>query len=156
MKKTFFLLLLGFTAFCMPALAADHPRLLKIRFDQYFNRLEVDDHVTVVLTNESSNEISIEGDRAQAGKLRAKVRKNKLYIWMAGEKPDRPVTVYVPARYLKEVVVNGNSDISTASTLYNAGMIVYVNGYCRLDLRSMGRILVRGTGDFDFRHKAGE
>lgn len=156
MKKTFFLLLLGITAFLMPVSAADQPRLLKIRFDQYFNRLEVDDHVTVVLTNESSNEISIEGEKAQAGKIRAAVRKNKLYIWMAGEKTDRQVTVYVPARYLKEVVVNGHSDISTASTLYNAGMVVYVNGRCRLDLHSMGRIIVKGSGDYEFRHKAGE
>ncbi|HEX4877341.1 MAG TPA: DUF2807 domain-containing protein [Chitinophagaceae bacterium] len=129
---------------------AQNPPVMKINLEKNFYYLEVNDHISVVLTNETGGEIVIDGDRVLARKVRAVVKKNRLYIWLAGNSRGETVTVYVPALLLKQVVINGDSRINTATTLNNSALDIVVNGACRLNLRSRGKIAISGTNEFEF------
>ena len=153
MKKTISSLLL--TSLFLLAVSATSQAgtrpTLRMHFDQSFSRLEVEDGITVVLTNESDNTISIEGAYELTRHFRATVKKRCLYIWLSGRSDGEKVTVYVPARYLKQISVNGSSGISSGNTLFNSGLTVNVNGPCRLDIRSMGPIEVRNGEGYEYK-----
>lgn len=153
MKTTFSVLLLTalFIAGSATALQAGTRPTFRMHFDESFGRLVVEDGITVVLTNDADNAISIEGEKEQARHFRAAVKKGSLYIWLAGRATGEKITVFVPARHLREITINGSSRISSGNTLYNTGMVVYVNGACRLDLRSMGPIDVRNSDEFEYK-----
>ena len=125
------------------------PPLMKISFDKSFTSLEVEDNIAVVLTNETGNEISLAGDKEYVKRVRATVKRGRLYLWLAGSEKGERVTV--PAALLRQVVINGDSYVSTASTLNNAGMLVVVNGACKLFIKSRGKIDISGTSEYEFR-----
>ena len=76
------------------------PPLMKISFDKSFTSLEVEDNIAVVMTNETGNEISLAGDKEYIKRVRATVKRGRLYLWLAGSEKEERVTVYVPAALL--------------------------------------------------------
>ncbi len=58
----------------------------------------------------------------------------------------------MPARLLKQLVINGDSKVVTEEVLDNQKLDVLVNGACQLYLRSKGKINVSGTNEFEFQH----
>jgi hypothetical protein len=154
MKNKIVILLLSVFSVARFGFAASvnvEPPLMKISFDRSFTSLEVEDNIAVVLTNETGNEISLAGDKEYVKRVRAAVKRGRLYIWLTGSEKGERVTVYVPAALLRQVVINGDSYVSTASTLNNAGMLVVVNGACKLFIKSRGRIDISGTSEYEFR-----
>jgi len=153
MKKrifSLFALLFSMISICFALPVDKNPPMITISLDQSFTGLVVDDNITVVLTNKTGSEITVSGDRSQVKKLRAVVKKGYLNIWQPGGDKGEMLTVYVPAMLLRHIIVNGGSQISTASTLDNNGLEVIVNGACKLDLRSKGTIDVNGSSDYEF------
>jgi len=130
----------------------DLPPVMRIKLEQHFTYLEVSDHISVVLTNETGKDISVDGDRSKFGKVKALVKKGKLSIWLQGSNMGDKLTVYVPARLLKQLVINGDSKVVTEEVLDNRKLDVVVNGACQLSLRSKGKINVTGTNEFEFQH----
>ncbi len=128
------------------------PPVMRIKLAQHFTYLEVSDHISVVLTNETGMEISVDGDRSKLGKVKAFVKKGKLSIWLEGSNKGEGLTVYVPARLLRQVVINGDSKVVTEEILDNGKLDIVVNGACQLSLRSKGKINVSGTNEFEFQH----
>lgn len=128
------------------------PPVMRIKLEQQFNYLEVNDHISVILTNEAGKDISVEGDRSKFAKVKAVVKKGKLSIWLQGSNRGEKLTVYVPARLLKQLVINGDSKVITREALDNRKLDVVVNGACQLSLRSKGIINVSGTNEFEFQH----
>ncbi len=128
------------------------PPVMQIKLDQHFSYLEVSDHISVVLTNETGKDISVDGDRSMFGKVRFLVKKGKLSIWLYGNNKGEKLTVYVPARLLRQLVINGDSKVVTKEALDNEKLDVVVNGACQLSLRSKGKINIAGTNEFEFRH----
>jgi len=130
----------------------DLPPVMRIKLEQQFTYLEVSDHISIVLTNETGKDISVDGDRSKFGKVKALVKKGKLSIWLQGSNRGDKLTVYVPARLLKQLVINGDSKVVTEEVLDNRKLDVVVNGACQLSLRSKGKINVTGTNEFEFQH----
>jgi len=154
MKKSMFslfALLFSMISTCFATPAGIKPPVITISFGQSFTGLVVDDNITVVLTNETGSEITVSGDQLQVKKLRAAVKKGTLYVWQPGDDKGEKLTVYVPARMLRNIIVNGESQISTATTLDNTRLEVIVNGACKLALRSRGTIDVTGSSDYEFK-----
>lgn len=143
---TIFIMITGITY------GKDLPPVMRIKLEQHFTYLEVSDHISVVLTNETGKDISVDGDRSKFGKVKALVKKGKLSIWLQGSNMDDKLTVYVPARLLKQLVINGDSKVVTEEVLDNRKLDVVVNGACQLSLRSKGKINVTGTNEFEFQH----
>lgn len=141
-----------FTLITAMATGKDLPPVMRINLDQHFTYLEVSDHISVVLTNELGKDISVEGDRSMFGKVKAVVKKGKLSIWLQGSNKGEGITVYVPARLLKQFIINGDSYVVTNEVLDNEKLDVVVNGACQLFLRSKGKIYVSGTNEFEFQH----
>lgn len=143
---TIFIMITGITY------GKDLPPVMRIKLEQHFTYLEVSDHISVVLTNETGKDISVDGDRSKFGKVKALVKKGKLSIWLQGSNRGDKLTVYVPARLLKQLVINGDSKVVTEEVLDNRKLDVVVNGACQLSLRSKGKINVTGTNEFEFQH----
>lgn len=143
---TIFIMITGITY------GKDLPSVMRIKLEQHFTYLEVSDHISVVLTNETGKDISVDGDRSKFGKVKALVKKGKLSIWLQGSNMGDKLTVYVPARLLKQLVINGDSKVVTEEVLDNRKLDVVVNGACQLSLRSKGKINVTGTNEFEFQH----
>ncbi|HRE38173.1 MAG TPA: DUF2807 domain-containing protein [Chitinophagaceae bacterium] len=143
---TIFIMITGITY------GKDLPPVMRIKLEQHFTYLEVSDHISVVLTNETGKDISVDGDRSKFGKVKALVKKGKLSIWLQGSNMGDKLTVYVPARLLKQFVINGDSKVVTEEVLDNRKLDVVVNGACQLSLRSKGKINVTGTNEFEFQH----
>lgn len=143
---TIFIMITGITY------GKDLPPVMRIKLEQHFTYLEVSDHISVVLTNETGKDISVDGDRSKFGKVKALVKKGKLSIWLQGSNMGDKLTVYVPARLLKQLVINGDSKVVTEEVLDNRKLDVVVNGACQLSLRSKGKINVTGTNEFEFQH----
>lgn len=130
----------------------DLPPVMRIKLEQHFTYLEVSDHISVVLINEASKEISVDGDKSKFGRVKAVVKKGKLSLWLEGDSKGEALTVFVPARFLKQVVINGESKVITEGVLENEELDVVVNGACQLSLRSKGKINVAGTNEFEFQY----
>lgn len=143
---TIFIMITGITY------GKDLPPVMRIKLEQHFTYLEVSDHISVVLTNETGKDISVDGDRSKFGKVKALVKKGKLSIWLQGSNMGDKLTVYVPARLLKQLVINGDSKVVTEEVLDNRKLDVVVNGACQISLRSKGKINVTGTNEFEFQH----
>lgn len=129
--------------------SAPTPELI-IPVKQAFTRLQVADNVSILLTNQPAAAVSARGTDAALQRVRVAVKKGCLYVWMAGSTDGKNVTVEVPAGLLEQVLVDGDSLIRSASVLDNPSLEVTVNGACRLDLRSSGKIDVQGTPDYEF------
>lgn len=130
---------------------ATEPPVVKIPVAKQFSRLHVSDNISIVLVNEPLTEISLSGTGAGLQRARAAVKNGCLYVWMTGSADGGAITVEVPASLLRQVWVEGDSNIRSNETLKNPGLEVTVNGACRIDLRSSGKITVKETTDYEFR-----
>lgn len=154
MKYNFFTLIITglFTVTTVLANSNTEPPPIRINLEKHFSLLEINDHISVVLTNGTGKEISVGGETSKTAKIRASVKKGRLSLWLAGSDKGERIIVYVPARFLKQVVINGDSKVRTAALLDNEELDVVVNGACQLELRSKGRINVSGTNEYEFRY----
>lgn len=150
MKKAILSLSLVLTAGSFVAAGTGIPPERIIPVKQAFTRLEVADNVTILLTNQPAANISAKGADGALQRVRVAVKKGCLYVWMAGSMDGKNVTVEVPAGLLDQILVDGDSQIRSATVLDNRRLEVTVNGACKLDLRSSGRIDVLGSPDYEF------
>ena len=155
MKPTFFfavLILCGvsFSSFTnKPSTPAETVSKV-VRFNERFFSLIVENDLSVVLTESSSNEIIIEGSEHAIKTLIVNVEDGKLNLSSLPFASHAGVTVYVPAAFLSKVNLYGNSRLSSSSVLNNARLHVLIAGEAKVHLRSNGKVTVEGTPDFDF------
>ena len=157
MKKNLVALLLVAVTFTSFSYAGNidpaGPPIMKMEFAKIFTSLAVQDHVNIVLTNSSESEITIEGEKRDIKDLRASVSHGCLTVWMANSVDGKKITVYVPAAFLDLIYVNGDSNVKSASALNNRQLTVEINGECRIDIRSQGKIELRDGFDYEFKRK---
>lgn len=154
MKPKLFILVaalstIGFSAVAQKAKYAE-PVTRSIHLKESFSSLVINNDISVVLTESSSEEIVIKGDESRIKKCKVQVDDGKLFLsyLQTNEKPD--VQVYVPARFLNKVIINGKSELTSSSILSNAAIRVIIAGESKVHLRSIGKVTVEGTDDFDF------
>jgi hypothetical protein len=114
-----------------------------------FSALVIHD-VNIVLTNDQSSNIRVEGDQDAVKSISIKNMFGGLTI-MGKRKfaSDERVTVYVPARMLKNIQVNGLSKLTSNEPLSNKSLDVLINGACKVALKSYGELNVEGSDNCD-------
>lgn len=110
--------------------------------------------VNLVLIDDLTNDIFIEGRAGFVQTVDISFKDGELIISGTEEHEEKPVAVFVSARFLREILVNGNSIVGSYQTLQNKGLNVTVNGDCKLMLRTLGKVNVTATNDCTFIYKA--
>jgi ABC-type uncharacterized transport system involved in gliding motility auxiliary subunit len=114
----------------------------------------VNDGVNLVLIDDVTNDVFIEGKAGFVQTVDVTFQNGELTISSKSESEEIPAAVFVSARFLREILVNGNSIVGSYQTLQNNGLNVIVNGDCKLMIRSLGKVNVTATSDFTFTYQS--
>lgn len=114
----------------------------------------VNDGVNLVLIDDVTNDVFIEGRAGFVQTVDVTFQNGELTISSKSESEEIPAAVFVSARFLREILVNGNSIIGSYQTLHNNGLSVIVNGDCKLMIRTLGEVNVTAINDFRFTYQS--
>lgn len=114
-----------------------------------FSKLVIRDDVKIVLIEDASGQISVEGNMKQASMLRFEVKNGVLDVSSVRSGKKR-LTLFIPVQKLKEVVVKGNSKVSTIGVLNSPTIKVLIEGDCMVNIVAWGKITVERGRDHDF------
>jgi Putative auto-transporter adhesin, head GIN domain len=117
--------------------------------------LVINDGVNVVLTDQAGSEIVFEGDASEIEKASFAIAGSELSIGSVDDGKDKQLVVYVPARLLKKIDINGASKVTTQQTLSTPTLKVTVNGECSFVVRTYGKIDVVSSEEYDFKLSRG-
>lgn len=149
MKPTFFFICLlvsslSFSAFAQKPVQQSSKT---IHFKEIFTNVTIDDDMTIVLTEGSSDKVTVEGD---AKALNATVADGRLYLSAKNPRLADGIKVYVPAGFVSKVYMNGNGSLSSASVLANQKIKIYLASEAKIHVRSTGNVTVETIDEIQF------
>jgi hypothetical protein len=158
MKKFFAILLLavGFNAIAIAQdTKVDGFANKKIVLEQDVYNLVVNDDVNVIFTDGSGKEILIEGRISEINKIVLAEQNGILEISAPTTfLQKKKAIVYVPARGLRSVTVNGSSMIYSYDKIQNPHLNVFLNGSCQLQIKTFGKIKVINSDEYSFTYQS--
>jgi hypothetical protein len=116
--------------------------LREINLTETFKQIEVKGNVTVVLTNESVNRLTLEGNARDLSKVNASVKDQKLVINAENRRGYSRLIVYVPATNASELVINGDTDVLTSGAIKINDLAITLNGVSSVSLKYEGKVKV--------------
>lgn len=122
----------------------------KIKSTEAIKSLVVNDEVSVVLLNSSSDAITIEGDKNAIELYSIELKKNSLTITNNSKENRTAAIVYVPAGLIDQVTINGNSAVTSKETLRNKHIAVWMNGTSNFWVKTYGKVYVQAAEGFDY------
>jgi Putative auto-transporter adhesin, head GIN domain len=114
----------------------------------------VNDGVNVVLIDDETNDLFIEGRTSFVKAVHIKFENGELTISCTNTEASKPVAVFVSARYIKEMTVNGSSIVGSYQILQNKRLNVLINGDCKLMIRTAGSVNVIATDEYAFTYQS--
>ena len=130
------------TAF-IAAFAGDKPTPQKQSDYQIsFNRIVVYDDIDLQLKESDSRNIAFAGKEADVENIDWKIKDNVLYLQSKKGSLKDKVKVQVTVDQLKEIVVKGQSVVSSNGALLSPRLDVYVHSDCYVALKNTGEIHV--------------
>jgi len=120
----------------------------ELKSEMPFNKLVVEADIDVVLTEESSTKVVIEGEISSAAAAKISVENGVMTISSKKSWRNQRTVVYLPVRNLRTIVINGDANISSSNTLHTMRMQLMVNGNCEVNLRVRGTVEVSYSDDF--------
>ena len=144
--------LLAVTSFSFAAPASSgEPSTMTINLSRKYTSLDLRGDIKVVLTNDAADKLTITGDKGDVKKIRASVSRGTLSVWSTdGSSSKKDVTIYVPAGWLDLVIINGDAELETKEALRNNELTVEVNGECKVNIRSLGKVTMKNSDEFVF------
>ena len=150
---TFVALVLGCTTFAQ-ADAEKRTENKTIKVAAPVTSIILNNGVNLVLIDDITNDVFIEGRAGFVHSVDVSFKDGELSISGTEEHKEKPVAVFVSARFLKSILVNGNSIIGSYQTLQNNGLNITVNGDCKVMIRSLGKVNVTATNDYTFTYQS--
>ena len=121
-----------------------------IAVPEKFSSLVMHD-VDIILTNDESTNIRVEGESDAVDAVTMSTINNELTVTGKRKFSRRgKVTVYVPAGTLDKIKVYGTSKISNTQPLTNRNLDVFIDGYCKVDLKTFGTVNVEAAENCDY------
>lgn len=121
-----------------------------VHLSEAVRTLLVENDVTVVLTDEKSDDVIVEGDARDVKALRVQMDEGRLSLSSSSATNLAGVKVYVPATRLAKINLQGKSILRATTTLQNPTLKVILDGEGIVNLSSTGKLVIEGTADFDF------
>jgi hypothetical protein len=148
MKKQI-ILLVAMIASVLSAGATGKDSLTKIRnwtVTESFHTIVVNDDVDVMLIEDPSAVISVEGLTKFVDAIQLQVKDGKLIISSTKHYINRRAFVFIPVRHLESIVVKGNSEVNTIGALQSSMLQVYIENDCLVSIRNNGQVKVENNG----------
>lgn len=122
----------------------------KINTGSAITSLVVNDKISVVLLDNASNEITIEGDKSAIELYSMELKGSDLTITNNSNEERTAAIVYVPAKLMKHISINGASAISSYETLHNKSITVLMNGVSKFWVKTFGKVTVKAADGYDY------
>jgi len=127
----------------------------KIVLEQEVYNLVVNDDVNVIFTDDSGKEMVIEGRSSEVKKIVLTEQNGVLEISAPTTfLQKKKAIVYIPARGLRSVTVNGSSMIYSYDKIQNPHLNVFLNGSCQLQIKTYGKIKVINSDEYSFTYQS--
>ena len=125
----------------------------EITYQMSFDKIIVEDDIDLVLQESTNKLISISGDEADVQKLDWKIKKNVLYIKSSNGSLKNKVTVKISVNQLKEILIDGETALTSFGYLASPKLSVLVEGDGYVALKNAGAIYVRNGASTTFEVK---
>jgi len=141
-----FILAMGFSV----SAQKQNPKFYSLENNQYslpFSKIVIEDDIDVVLHESTDKSILVEGSEENISNVEWKIKKGVMHVSSkAGSLKDK-VLVTLDVKDLKQIEVNGNSEVKSLGNLHSSLLHIYLNGYCLVNILNEGKItLVNGDG----------
>lgn len=149
------LLLLSFR----PTDNIESPKQLSIRkelkVEGDFKNIRIDGNVSLVmLTNEPAGTIMVEGREKNLNKIKYVLKNDTLFIQVNRVFSFPKLTLYLSARTLKAMQVNGDTNISSSDFIKSDNLHISLNGNIHVNVKTMGKLSVDAPEDFELLWKS--
>ena len=145
MKKTF-LMIVAFVTTMASALANDGGLSdYKIRnwtATQEFKSISVSGDVSIVLMEETSSVLSVQGKQKFVDAVKMEIKNGVLHVSGKRGPWKNKTVVYIPVQHLKLLTVKGNSEVVSMGLLNSPSLHVRIEGSCTVSVKNRGLVTV--------------
>lgn len=138
----------GFTS---SASVQPEPVPVRITIPGAITSLVINEGITVVLTNEQSKEIIVEGGQADQNPLKLELSSGKLTISRNAAVKAGKLVVYVPAGNLRTVSINGVAELTSNAVLPLKKLDISMESECSIRIRTTGKVNIITWNDIEYR-----
>jgi hypothetical protein len=119
-----------------------------------FQSIRIDGNISVMLTNDPAGTVVLEGDQKSLQRARHKLQNNVLVISSPGNIFGcTKLTIYLSAIMLKDLQLNGDSDISSSEPLHSDTLHFSLNGNIDVRVKTMGKLSFETPEDIELHWK---
>ncbi|MBC7886349.1 MAG: DUF2807 domain-containing protein [Ferruginibacter sp.] len=112
----------------------------QVKVENAFQMVKIDGDISVVLTNEPVGRLMVEGKERDVNRIRFTVKNNKLIIDAQRKTSFDALTIYLPATGLQAILVNGDTDISSAGIIKVDDLHISLNGLSSVRVTTTGKL----------------
>jgi Putative auto-transporter adhesin, head GIN domain len=117
-----------------------------------FNTIIVNDDVDVMLIEDSSSVISVEGLTKFVDAIQLQVINGNLVISSTKQNINGRAFVFVPVHQLKSIVIKGISEVHSIGILQSPNLQVYIENICLVSIRNNGLVKVGNNENFELEY----
>jgi len=121
----------------------------EFKMDSTFQSIRIDGDISVVLTNDPAGTVIMEGKAKQLNKVSALVNNHTLVIDVNRMNLFAKVRLYLSARSLRRMQLNGNADITSVEFIKSDHLHIFLNGNITVKLKTMGWVSLDSPDDID-------
>ena len=114
-----------------------------------YKTIAISNDINVVLVQNASNTITIEGEKEALDLVKLEVSKGVLRISSKKPVKDR-VLVSVPVQHLQKLIVSGASQIFSMGIIKTEHLNLRIEGACKVNIRTTGTINVENDDQHDY------
>jgi Putative auto-transporter adhesin, head GIN domain len=114
-----------------------------------FQKIIINGDISVMLTNKPAGTVLVEGDENEVSNLRYRTKNNELIINAGKKKRSTQLSVYLSAGMLKNMLINGDGDISSTGTVQTNNLYIWLNGNVNVKINVIGEVSVDAFDSYD-------
>ena len=143
----FFALFVAAGTKAQPHLSLTHNDHKEIKISGDYQHIEVWGNVTVLITDAPSDKLVLEGNPKDLNLVKTRIHEGRLEINAAKKRSFSKLIIYVPAKNVKSVFVNGDAEILGA--VKTDDLKILVNGTSKVRVRYSGNLKVIPGDGYD-------
>lgn len=118
---------------------------------QEYNSISVKDNIRVILVEDQSGIVRLEGEEDLVKAVKLEVRRGELRVSSSKKmSKDDKLTVLVPVRNVARITASGYSVVTSGELISSPEIRVKVYGDAKVSLRTKGKVLVDGDENHDY------
>jgi hypothetical protein len=144
-----FTLFISVVASTQPHMALTHNDFKEVNITGEYQGVEVWGNITVILTNTPSDVLLMEGNAEDFDLVKTTITEGKLEIRTEEKKSLSKLIVYVSAKDVKSMTVNGDAEILSAGTINTSDLKILLNGESKVRVRYHGNLKVIPGNEYE-------